>query len=48
MARLAEALDDSNFKTEVGMQQGHERAQLCGEVWDVLYALQTDARLAED
>lgn len=48
MARLAETLDYSNFKTEVGVQQGHERAHLYGKVWDVLYALQTDARFAED
>lgn len=32
MTRLAEALDDSNFKAEVGVQQGHERTQLYGEV----------------
>lgn len=48
MARLVETLDYSNFKTEVGQQQGHERAHLYSEVWGVLNALQSDARFGEE
>lgn len=42
MARLVDNLDYSNFKSEVGKQQGHKRADLYHKVWDVLYHLQTD------
>lgn len=48
MAKLAETLDYSNFKTEVGKRQGPDRAHLYSKVWEVLYDLQTDARFAED
>ncbi len=40
MARSIEQLGYSNFKSEVGRKQGHERAGVYHDVWDVLYNLQ--------
>lgn len=47
MSRLVESLDYSNFKSEVAKTQGHKRAGLYHQVWDVLYQLQTDPAFAE-
>lgn len=47
MSRLVESLDYSNFKSEVAKKQGHKRAGLYHQVWDVLYQLQTDPAFAE-
>lgn len=41
LTALAMGLNYANFKTEVGKHQGMERAHLYGEVWNVLYKLQT-------
>ena len=41
MARMVEAIDYGNFKSEVGKRQGAARAGLYHDVWDVLYRLQT-------
>ena len=40
MARLAETLDYSNFKSVVARRQGATRAKLYHDVWDVLYRMQ--------
>ena len=47
MARLIDDLDYSNFKSEVGKQQGNARAKLYGSVWSSLYKLQTDPTFTE-
>lgn len=47
MSRFVESLDYSNFKSEVAKKQGHKRAGLYHQVWDVLYQLQTDPAFAE-
>lgn len=47
MSLLVERLDYSNFKSEVAKRQGHKRASLYHQVWDVLYQLQTDPGFAE-
>lgn len=47
MARMIDGLDYSNFKSEVAKKQGHKRASLYHQVWDVLYHLQTDPAFAE-
>lgn len=47
MARMVDGLDYSNFKSEVGKTQGHKRASLYHQVWDVLYHLQTDPGFVE-
>jgi len=47
MARMVDGLDYSNFKSEVGKKQGHKRASLYHQVWDVLYHLQADPAFAE-
>lgn len=47
MARMVDGLDYSNFKSEVAKTQGHKRASLYHQVWDVLYHLQTDPAFAE-
>ena len=44
MARSIEQLGYSNFKSEVGRKQGHERAGVYHDVWEVLYNLQDDPR----
>lgn len=47
MSRLVEDLDYSNFKSEVAKTQGHKRASLYHQVWDVLHQLQTDPTFAK-
>ncbi len=47
MAHMVDGLDYSNFKSEVGKKQGHKRASLYHQVWDVLYHLQTDPAFVE-
>lgn len=47
MSRMVDGLDYSNFKSEVAKKQGHKRASLYHQVWDVLYYLQTDPAFAE-
>lgn len=47
MARMVDALDYGNFKSEVAKQQGHKRAGLYHQVWDVLYHLQTSPDFVE-
>lgn len=42
MVRLVQRLDYGNFKNEVARQQGHARADLYHDVWEVLYRLQGD------
>ena len=42
LAEMIEGLDYSNFKSEVAMQQGIDRAHLYHDVWDVLHRLQDD------
>lgn len=44
LARLTEDIDYDNFKSAVGARQGHERAHLYHDVWDVLYRLQRPVR----
>lgn len=39
MARLAESLDYDNFKDAVALRQGHARAHLYHDVWEVLSRL---------
>lgn len=40
LADMVARLDYSNFKSEITKVQGHKRAHLYHEVWDVLYQLQ--------
>ena len=47
MSRLIDDLDYSNFKSEVGKQQGAARAKVYGSVWSTLYKLQTDPAFKE-
>ncbi len=47
MARMIDDLGYDNFKSEVAKQQGHQRAALYHQVWDVLYSLQTDPAFAD-
>lgn len=47
MARMVDGLVYSNFKSEVAKKQGHKRASLYHQVWDVLYQLQTDPAFVE-
>ena len=42
LAEMIEGLDYSNFKSEVAIQQGIDRAHLYHDVWDVLHRLQDD------
>lgn len=42
LAQMIEGLGYSNFKSEVAIQQGLERAHLYHDVWDVLHRLQDD------
>lgn len=42
LAHLAETVDYDNFKNVVSARQGHERADLYADVWEVLYRLQRD------
>ena len=44
LGRMVEGLHYSNFKNEVAKRQGHTRADLYHDVWDVLYRLQTDPK----
>ncbi len=44
LARMVEGLQYSNFKNEVAKRQGHARAELYHDVWDVLYRMQTDPK----
>jgi 8-oxo-dGTP pyrophosphatase MutT (NUDIX family) len=41
MAQAAMDIDYSNFKNTVSKEQGYARAHLYGDVWSVLYQLQT-------
>lgn len=41
-ARMISGLHYSNFKSEVAIRQGTNRAHLYHDVWDVLYRLQGD------
>jgi 8-oxo-dGTP pyrophosphatase MutT (NUDIX family) len=47
MAQMVEALDYSNFKSEVAKKQGQQRASLYHQVWDVLNQLQTAPSFVE-
>ena len=40
VALLVAELDYPNFKSAVAKRQGSERAQLYGEIWQILYGLQ--------
>jgi ADP-ribose pyrophosphatase YjhB (NUDIX family) len=40
LAQMVEQLDYDNFKNEVAEKQGHHRAKVYHEVWDVLYDLE--------
>lgn len=42
VAHMLEGLNYSNFKSEVAMRQGINRAHLYHDVWDVLHRLQDD------
>jgi len=42
MSMLARDIEYDNFKSEVSSRQGYARAALYGEVWHVLYRLQSD------
>lgn len=42
IARMVSTLNYANFKSEVALRQGIERAHVYHDVWDVLHALQTD------
>ena len=44
LAKMVEGLQYGNFKNEVAKRQGHARAELYHEVWDVLYRMQTDPK----
>ena len=41
MSMLTRDIDYDNFKDEVCSQQGYERAAVYGDVWHVLYRLQS-------
>ena len=41
MSKLTADIDYDNFKNEVGSRQGYERAAVYGDVWHVLYRLQS-------
>ena len=41
MSKLTAYLDYDNFKNEVASRQGYARAAIYGEVWEVLYRLQS-------
>lgn len=41
LAQQGEAIDYGNFKSAVADRQGYERASRYGEVWQVMYGLQT-------
>ncbi len=47
MARMVDRLAYSNFKSEVAKKQGHKRATLYHQVWNVLHQLQTDPAFVE-
>lgn len=42
LAQMVERLGYSNFKSEVAIRQGMDRAHLYHDVWDVLHRLQED------
>lgn len=46
MAAMIDGLSYSNFKSEVAIQQGLDRAHLYHDVWDVLHRLQDDPMFA--
>lgn len=46
MADIVNELAYSNFKSQVGKEQGAARANLYHDVWDVLYRLQTDKKFS--
>ncbi|CAN1544623.1 hypothetical protein MCEMIH15_01904 [Caulobacteraceae bacterium] len=41
MSKLAADIDYDNFKNEVALRQGYQRAAIYNDVWEVLYGLQT-------
>ena len=41
LAQMAQDIDYSNFKTEVGNRQGHERAHVYSKVWSALTQLES-------
>jgi hypothetical protein len=46
VAAMIDGLGYSNFKSEVAIQQGLDRAHLYHDVWDVLHRLQDDSAFA--
>ena len=40
LAQMVQQLEYDNFKNEVAKKQGHHRAKVYHEVWDVLYDLE--------
>ena len=42
IANLSADIDYDNFKSEISASQGCARATLYGEIWQVLYGLQSD------
>jgi hypothetical protein len=44
LATLAGGIDYDNFKNEVASRQGYRRAVVYGDVWQVLYRLQSNRR----
>ena len=42
LAQMAATLNYANFKSEVAMRQGPERARVYHDVWEVLHDLQAD------
>ena len=42
MSMLTADIDYDNFKNKVASLQGYERAALYGDVWSILYRLQTE------
>jgi hypothetical protein len=43
VARMVEDIDYANFKSEVAVRQGDERARICGQVWGLLRGLTAGA-----
>jgi hypothetical protein len=41
LAQMTRDIDYANFKSEVAKKQGKHRAAIYGELWNVVYQLQT-------
>jgi len=41
VSAMVQKIDYSNFKDEIARKQGKQRAAIYGELWEVLYRLQT-------